>query len=56
VMIVGRQALLGDTELNIGDECEINEGIYNIKEVTHAFSRKNNARLKNSLTIIVELQ
>lgn len=51
LLIVKKEAVLGDKILNIGDECEIEEGLYNIKAIVQSQSKKNNGYLKNSLTI-----
>jgi len=55
IMILERKALLGDSEFNLGEECDIKDGIYRIKEITPAYSKKTNARLKNSITVLIEI-
>lgn len=51
LLIVKKEAILGDKILNIGDECEIEDGLYNIKTIVQSQSKKNKGFLKNSLTI-----
>lgn len=51
LLIVKKEAVLGDTLLKIGDECEIEDGLYKIKTIVQSKSKKNNSLLKNSLTI-----
>lgn len=51
LLVVKKEALLGETSLHIGDECEIEDGLYNIKTIVQSKSKKNNSVLKNSLTI-----
>lgn len=51
LLVVKKEAILGDKILNIGDECEIEDGLYNIKTIVQSQSKKNKGFLKNSLTI-----
>ncbi len=52
ILAENKQVLLGDTLLNLGDECQLQEGSYNIKTIVQSISRKDRNRiLKNSLTI-----
>jgi|GEM_PF-1230735 len=51
LLVVKKEAILGDKILNIGDECEIEDGLYYIKTLVQSKSKKNNSFLKNSLTI-----
>lgn len=53
LLIVKKEAVLGETLLNIGDECEIEDGLYKIKTIVQSKSKKNNSLLKNSLTIFM---
>jgi len=51
LLVVKKEALLGETSLKIGDECDIEDGLYNIKTIVQSKSKKNDSTLKNSLTI-----
>jgi len=51
ILISQEQALIGETVLNIGEEVNIEEGIYFVKSVAQSISRKNGSVLSNSLTI-----
>lgn len=51
LLVVKKEALLGETSLKIGDECVIEDGLYKIKTIVQSKSKKNNSILKNSLTI-----
>ncbi len=52
ILAENKQVLLGETLLNLGDECSLQEGSYQIKNITQSISRKDRNRiLKNSLTI-----
>ncbi|MHB1687915.1 MAG: hypothetical protein ACYCVH_11125 [Ignavibacteriaceae bacterium] len=52
IIAENKQVLLGDTLLNIGDECKLQNGNYRVKTIVQSISRKDRNRiLKNSLTI-----
>jgi hypothetical protein len=51
LLVVKKEAVLGDKLLNIGDENEIEDGLYKIKTIVQSQSKKNKSLLKNSLTI-----
>ena len=54
--IQGKEVLLGDAVLNLGDEFKIENNTYPIKTVVQSLSRKNkDIPLKNSLTIYLNL-
>ena len=54
ILAEGNQILIGDTFLNLGDECKLKEGCYKIKTIVKSISRKDRNRvLKNSLTIYI---
>lgn len=54
VTIVGSKVYLSAKELNLGDECKIIDGVYNVKNITQATSKKTGQFLKNSLTILIK--
>lgn len=54
VIIIGSKVLLSDKELNLGDECKITDGVYNVYHITQATSKKTGQFLKNSLTILIK--
>ncbi|MHB8335831.1 MAG: hypothetical protein ACYDEE_00240 [Ignavibacteriaceae bacterium] len=52
ILVENKQVLLGDILLNLGDECQLQEGSYKVKTITQSISRKDRNRiLKNSLTL-----
>jgi hypothetical protein len=52
ILAGNREVLLGETVLNIGDECTLEDGSYKVKAIAQSLSRKDKVRiLKNSLTI-----
>jgi len=52
VQVVGRELKAGDRIFNLGDEIKVADGVYSIREVTPAYSRKNGCQLlKNSVYI-----
>lgn len=53
VLILDKNVLMGDMELNLGDECRINEGEYKIKRITRSRSKKTMKPLRNSLTLFL---
>ncbi|MBZ0184467.1 MAG: hypothetical protein K8F60_18555 [Melioribacteraceae bacterium] len=55
VLIENRKALIGDSELNVGDECIIRDGIYSISRTVQSISRKNRGVvLRNSITLYLQ--
>jgi hypothetical protein len=55
IFVDGSQALLGDRTLNLGDEITIPDGIYKVKSVNRAFSKKTGRTLRNSIEVLVEI-
>lgn len=53
VFVLDKNVLLGDKELNLGDECNIIEGEYKIKKITQSRSKKTLKPLRNSLTLFL---
>lgn len=53
VFVLDKNVLLGDKELNLGDECKITEGEYKIKKITQSRSKKTLKPLRNSLTLFL---
>jgi hypothetical protein len=51
LLISGDQALIGETILNLGEEVNIEDGIYVIKSIVPSISKKNGFILNNSLSI-----
>lgn len=52
IEVVGREVNTGDIKIYLGDENDIPDGVYSIREVFQAYSRKNGSfPLKNSLTL-----
>ncbi len=51
LLVIKKEVMLGDKLLNLGDEYEIEDGLYKIKSIVQSRSKKNNSPLKNSLTI-----
>ncbi|KUG25935.1 hypothetical protein ASZ90_004240 [hydrocarbon metagenome] len=51
VFVLDKNVLLGDRELNLGDECRITEGEYKIKKISQSRSKKTMRPLRNSLTL-----
>ena len=51
LLIVKKDVMLNETVLKLGDECEIEDGLYKIKTVVQSKSKKHNGYLKNSITI-----
>lgn len=54
ITIVGSKVYLSAKELNLGDECKIIDGVYNVYNITQATSKKTGQFLKNSLTILIK--
>jgi hypothetical protein len=55
VQVVGRELKAGDRIFNLGDEIKVADGVYSIREVTPAYSRKNGCQLlKNSVYIALQ--
>lgn len=55
VEIKGKEVVAGKVKINLGDEVSVSEGIYLIREVSQAYSRKNGCcLLKNSLTMLLQ--
>lgn len=50
-LVIDKNVLMGDIELNLGDECRISEGEYKIKRVIQSRSKKTMRPLRNSLTL-----
>lgn len=53
VFVLDKNVLLGDKELNLGDECNIIEGEFKIKKITQSRSKKTLKPLRNSLTLFL---
>lgn len=53
ILISKEQALIGEIVLNIGEEVNIEDGIYLVKSITPSLSKKNGSILTNSLTIYI---
>lgn len=51
LLVIKKEVMIGDKLLNIGDECELEDGLYKIKSIVQSRSKKNNSPLKNSLSI-----
>ena len=45
LLIENDKVLIGDTELNLGDECNIKEGVYKIKSIAQSRSKRNAAKM-----------
>ena len=53
VVIENRQILLGNTLLNLGDECSLRDGIYSLLNIAPQFSKSKNSYLNNSFSAVV---
>jgi hypothetical protein len=53
LLIQNGKAILGSDILYVGDECTVKDGIYPVKKVVPAISKKSNRILKNSLTVCI---
>jgi hypothetical protein len=53
VLIENRTILVGDTLLNLGDECRLSDGIYSLLSLAPSFSSSKNAYLSSSFCAIV---
>jgi hypothetical protein len=51
VIVANKEVLAGKLTTNLGDENIIPDGVYSIREVTPAYSRKNNTKLQNSMML-----
>jgi hypothetical protein len=51
IIICTGKVLIGNDELNLGDECRIEEGEYLVRGVVQSISKKTYHPLKNSLTL-----
>ncbi|MBA4316771.1 MAG: hypothetical protein C0412_00065 [Flavobacterium sp.] len=51
LLIAANQVLIGESILNLGEEIKIEEGTYQIKNISQAISKKNNSPLYNSLAV-----
>jgi hypothetical protein len=55
IEIAGKEVLAGEVKVNLGDEVAIRDGMYAVREITPAYSRKNGTyALKNSLTLLLK--
>ena len=53
VLVENRQVLLGNTLINLGDECSLRDGIYLLLNLAPQFSQSKNSFLNNSFSAIV---
>lgn len=53
LILLEGKVYLDSKELNLGDECKINDGVYNVYAVSQAISKKTGKYLKNSITILI---
>lgn len=54
LIVESGSVLLGASKLNLGQECEITDGIYKINDIINSRSRKDNNRLlRKSLTVYI---
>ena len=51
IIVENKTVLLGDQLLNLGDDTNIKNGCYQIKEITPSLSRHNKSVLRNSLSV-----
>jgi len=51
IMVVQNKAVLGNIEVNLGDECSVPDGKYAIRSLNQSISKKNGGLLKNSLVV-----
>jgi hypothetical protein len=45
ILVEGSTCLIGDLAVNIGDECEVADGIYRIKSIAQSRSKRDSAKL-----------
>jgi len=55
IFIENHKAIIGEDVFPIGDECEIEDGIFEVSSIVNSISKRNNAILKNSLSVAINL-
>ena len=55
IFIENHKAIIGEDVFPIGDECEIEDGIFEVSSIVNSISKRNNTILKNSLSVALSL-
>jgi hypothetical protein len=55
ILIQNKTVLVGDRLLNLGEECQLGDGVYSIRNIRPCYSRKNPShQLKNSIVVLLK--
>ncbi|HOJ19708.1 MAG TPA: hypothetical protein PLT92_14185 [Ignavibacteriaceae bacterium] len=53
ILIEDNKVLIGQSVMNLGEEVNIGQGLYTVKNIVQSISKKNNSCLKNSLSVYI---